>query len=104
MEKDIITKENIYFLIKDCFLNANYDFSGRWYVCDKPLKERQPHHLLKGRYFLREKEASTGLGHINLWYGETQSKLSLYNAALRMNIFPRMSDHYMVEATVRLKI
>ena len=52
---DIITNENKYCYTGLCFVNVNYDFSGRWYVSDKPLKERQPHHLLKGHYFLREK-------------------------------------------------
>lgn len=39
-----------------------------------------------GRYL--KKEASTGLGHINLWYGETHDDLSLENAILRINLFP----------------
>ncbi|KAG8254215.1 hypothetical protein J6590_011909 [Homalodisca vitripennis] len=49
--------------------------NGRWYVSDKSLKERQPHHH-QGALFFKGKEASTGLGHINLWYGENHPELS----------------------------
>ena len=41
----------------------------------KPLKERQPPPPTQGALLFKGKEASTGLGHINLWYGETHSQL-----------------------------
>lgn len=81
---DVISKEN-YFVYRIFFVKAKIDLvAGSMLLIGSRRTTTSPPST--GRYL--KKEDSTGVGHINLWYGETHDDLSLENTILRINLFP----------------